>query len=256
VIDKETKERLIAEDSRSAEVIKPFLAGREIKRYQTPTPEKYLILFPKGFTIKSNLPKDDPNYISQMNEPPRYGYMNYDPAWQWLQSNYPAIANHLKSYENAAKKRTDQGDFWWELRACDYYGEFEKEKIIYPNICKGPEFTFDSSSTYANQKCFIISKYDKGLLGILNSQVSYFLFDQILPKLRGGFFEPSYLYFKDFPILKDETGRIDLLVEEILNLKNHDPYAETKELENKIDQLVYELYGLSREEIGIVEGGV
>jgi adenine-specific DNA-methyltransferase len=254
VIDKETKERLIAEDSRSAEVIKPFLAGREIKRYQTPTPEKYLILFPKGFTIKSNLPKDDPNYISQVNEPPRYGYMNYDPAWQWLQSNYPAIANHLKPYENAAKKRTDQGDFWWELRACDYYGEFEKEKIIYPNICKGPEFTFDSSSTYANQKCFIISKYDKGLLGILNSQVSYFLFDQILPKLRGGFFEPSYLYFKDFPILKDETGRIDLLVEEILNLKNHDPHAETKELENKLNQLVYELYGLSEEEIGIVEG--
>jgi adenine-specific DNA-methyltransferase len=102
VIDQETKDRLIAEDPRSAEVIKPFLAGREIKRYQTPISEKYLILFPKGFTIKSNLPENDPNKIHTVNEPPRYGYMDYDPAWIWIQNNYPAIANHLKPFEKAA----------------------------------------------------------------------------------------------------------------------------------------------------------
>ncbi|WP_144605758.1 class I SAM-dependent DNA methyltransferase [Algoriphagus algorifonticola] len=254
VIDLAAKERLIAEDPRSADVIKPFLAGREIKRFQTPTPEKYLILFPKGFTIKSNLPDGDPNKIIHVNEPPRYGYMDYDPAREWLQKNYPAISNHLKPFEKAAKKRTDQGDFWWELRACDYYNEFEKEKIIYPNICKRPEFTLDDQSQYTNQKCFIISKFDKGLLGILNSKISYFLFEQILPKLRGGFFEPSYLYFKDFPILKDDTGRIDLLVEQILETKKQDPTSDTSTLEDEIDQLVYELYGLSEEEIGIVEG--
>lgn len=254
VIDLATKDRLIAEDPRSSEVIKPFLAGREIKKYQTPTPEKYLILFPKGFTIKRNLPDGDPNKIYQVDEPPRYGYMNYDPAWEWLQTTYPAIANHLKPFEKAAKKRTDQGDFWWELRACDYYGEFEKEKIIYPNICKRPEFTIDDQSQYTNQKCFIISKFDKGLLGILNSKVSYFLFEQILPKLRGGFFEPSYLYFKDFPILNDDTGKIELLVEEILEIKKQDPTSDTSTIEAEIDQLVYELYGLSEEEIGIVEG--
>ncbi|WP_425342631.1 Eco57I restriction-modification methylase domain-containing protein, partial [Lunatimonas salinarum] len=60
VIDRETKERLIAEDPRSAEVIKPFLAGRDIKRYQQPRSDKFLILFPKGFTIKRNLPDGDP----------------------------------------------------------------------------------------------------------------------------------------------------------------------------------------------------
>lgn len=255
VIDQETKNRLIAEDPRSAEVIKPFLAGRDIKRYQQPKSDKFLILFPKGFTIKRNLPDGDPNKIYQVHEPPRYGYMNYDPAWDWLQTNYPAIANHLKPFEKAAKKRTDQGDYWWELRACDYYGEFEKEKIIYPNICKQPEFTFDNSNQYTNQKCFIITKFDLSLLGILNSNLCYFLFKQILPKLRGDFFEPSYLYFKDFPILKDDTGKIELLVEQILETKKQDPTSDTSTLEAEIDQLIYELYGLSEEEIGIVEGG-
>jgi len=80
VIDKETRARLIAEDPKSAEVIKPFLAGREIKRYQTPVPEKFLILFPKGFTIKKNLPDTDPYFLAE--PPPRYGAMPFDDAWE------------------------------------------------------------------------------------------------------------------------------------------------------------------------------
>ncbi|WP_449405373.1 TaqI-like C-terminal specificity domain-containing protein [Lunatibacter salilacus] len=163
------------------------------------------------------------------------------------------MAKHLKPFELAAKRRTDQGDFWWELRACDYYAEFEKEKIIYPNICKRPEFTIDDSVTYTNQKCFIISKFDKSLLGILNSKLCNFLFHQILPKLRGDFFEPSYIFFKDFPILKDETGSIELLVDKIISVKKENPSADIFEWEDQIDQLVYELYGLSEEEIGIVD---
>jgi hypothetical protein len=254
VIDQKTKDKLMAEDPRSAEVIKPFLAGRDIKRYQQPKSDKYLILFPKGFTIKSSLSDDDPNYINSVSKTPRYGNREVDPAWNYLKSNYPAIANHLKPYEEAAKKRTDQGDFWWELRACDYYEEFEKEKIIYPNICKRPEFTLDDRSKFTNQKCFIITQFDKSLIGVLNSNLSMFLFKSILPKLRGDFYEPSYMYFKDFPILKDESGAIDKFVDQILELKKIDGNADTSKLENQIDQFVYEMYGLSEEEIGIVEG--
>jgi len=50
VIDKTTRERLIDEDARSAELIKPFLAGRDIKRYELPANDKYLILMPRGWT--------------------------------------------------------------------------------------------------------------------------------------------------------------------------------------------------------------
>ena len=233
VIDQETKDCLMAEDPKSEEIIKPFLAGRDIKRYQQPKSDKFLIFTRRGIEIE----------------------------------NYPAILSYLEGFRKSLEPKPKDfkgtnwpgrkpGSYkWYEIQdAVDYYEEFEKEKIIYPNICKRPEFAFDDSSKYTNQKCFIISHFDFGFLGILNSKITYFLFEQILPKLRGGFLEPSYLYFKDFPILKDETGRIDLLVEQILEAKKQNPTSDTSTLEAEIDQLVYELYGLSEDEIGIVEG--
>ncbi len=251
VIDNETRERLISDDPRSAEVIKPFLAGRDIKRYQTPIAEKYLILFPKGFTIKRNLPEDNSSYI--VSEPPRYGYMPYDDAWDWIETNYPAVAHHLLPYKAMAQKRTDKGDYWWELRACDYYGAFQSPKIIYPNICRKPEFTFDDSQNFTNQKCFIITHFKLSFLGILNSSLYYFLFRSILPKLRGDFYEPSYIYFKDFPIIEKESPEINALVENCLNLKKGNSEADISKIEHQIDRLVYELYELTEEEIKIIE---
>lgn len=256
VIDRETKDRLISEDPRSAEVIKPFLAGREIKRYQTPTPEKYLILFPKGFTIKSNLPKDYPNYISQVNEPPRYGYMNYDPAWQWLQSNYPAIANHLKPYENAAKKRTDQGDFWWELRACDYYGEFEKEKIMLPDISIKAEAILDTNHIYCVNTAYIIPKADQYLLALINSSMVHFIYSNLTSTIRGGYLRFIRQYLAQIPIiepLSQVREMIETILNQIIESKNQNPTSDISTLEAEIDQLVYEIYGLSEEEIGIIK---
>jgi hypothetical protein len=187
--------------------------------------------------------------------PPRYGDMPFDEAWEWLKSSYPAIAEHLRPFKAQAMKRTDKGDFWWELRACDYYDEFEKPKIVYPNICKRPEFTYDEEKVYTNQKCFIITEFTPTLLGLLNSSLFFFLFQSILPKLRGDFFEPSYVYFKEFPIIEQEDDEVNRLVKECLDRKKQNPSADTSDLENQIDRLVYQLYGLTEEEIRIVEGG-
>ncbi|NMB55137.1 MAG: N-6 DNA methylase [Leptolinea sp.] len=254
VIDSTTRDRLIAEDARSAELIKPFLAGRDIKRYITPENHRYLIIIPKGWT--------------------RAASRNARDAWGWFKNNYPAVAAHLIPYEEACKKRQDKGEYWWELRACDYYDEFEKPKIIYPNICKSPEFTFDPDHFYANQKCFIITGTDKYLLGLLNSRLSFFLFQMIFPKLRGDFFEPSYVFFKNFPIRRinasnpieiEYYNRMVTLVEHMLALHKQLHTAalpQEKALlqrqidaaDREIDNLVYELYGLTADEIKIVEG--
>ncbi len=242
VIDEATKDKLVAEDPKSAEVIKPFLAGRDIKRYKTPEEKSYLILFPRGWTKK------------------RAGRIEEGKAWDWLQANYAAISEYLAKFKEKAEKRYDKGDFWWELRACDYYDEFEKPKIIYPNICKQPEFTYDGGSFYTNQKCFIITKIDMVLLAILNSKLTYFLFDHILPKLRGDFYEPSYLYFKDFPIARYDESNLNIDIkskaEKILALKKQNPTADTSALEAEIDRLVYALYGLTEEEIKMIENSL
>ena len=111
------------------------------------------------------------------------------------------------------------------------------------------------------------------LLGLLNSSVSFFLFRSVLPKLRGDFYEPSYIYFKDFPIRTiDFSDPVDVarhdrmvsLVEQMLALHKQLPQAQTphektalqrriEATDGQIDALVYELYGLTQEEIEIVE---
>jgi len=254
VIDSETREKLIAEDPKSKDIIKPFLIGRDIKRYCKPRSDRYLIFIPNGWT--------------------RNASGNARDAWGWFQKNYPPLADHLGTFVSKAQKRYDKGEYWWELRTCDYYDEFEKPKIIYPNICQKPEFTFDESSQYTNQKCFIISIADKYLLGILNSSVIFFLFKKILPKLRGNFYEPSYVFLKDFPIRNINFSnpndiahhdRMVELVEQMLSLNrqlaksktSHEKTALQRQIDatdKQIDALVYELYGLTDKEIKIVEG--
>jgi adenine-specific DNA-methyltransferase len=239
VIDEATKDRLIAEDPRSAEVVKPFLAGRDVKRYQAPRADKYLIFTRRGIDIEQ----------------------------------YPALKAHLEQYRTQLEPRPADwkgktedwpgrkpGSYkWYEIQdSVDYYQEFEKEKIVYPNICKQPEFTMDSEEIYTNQKCFIIPCGDRALLGILNSSLFFFLFRNILPKLRGDFYEPSSIYFKLFPIVSEDSdlySKIETLATEIMKLKQSSPAADTTQLESEIDRLVYALYGLTEAEIALVEGG-
>jgi len=256
VIDRETRNRLIAEDSRSKDLIRPFLAGRDLKRYAIQDQGRFLIVIPNGWTRQES--------------------KNAKDAWGWFKANYPVVAKHLSPFEEAAKKRWDKGEFWWELRACEYYEEFEKPKIIYPNICKRPEFSLDEEGLYTNQKCFIIPLDDKYLLGLLNSSVTFFLFRSVLPKLRGDFYEPSYVYFKYFPIRtidfdnpedKARHDRMVELVERMLDLNKKLAQAKVPDTKKRlqrriaatnteIDKLVYELYELTEEEIRIVESSI
>jgi hypothetical protein len=273
VIDAQTRERLISEDPKSAQIIKPFLIGRDIKRYQPPESLRFLILMPKGWTKQKS--------------------GNSNNAWKWLQQNYPSISKYLEPFSSAAIKRFDKGDYWWELRACDYYAEFEKPKIVYPNICKRPEFTVDTNNFYSNQKSFIISIHDLYLLGILNSKIMMFFFKTTIPKLRGDFYEPGYVFMKDFPVHSIiSTNHVELLlhermiilVERMLELHRRLPSPpsplprtgeggnglgnikvantpqeqervkrEIESTDRQIDKLVYELYGLTEKEIKIVE---
>lgn len=250
VIDGATREQLIAEHASSAELIKPFLAGRDIKRYQQPQSDSYLILIPKGFTIKTN------KYNNIVNEPrPHYGDMPYDPAWDWFRANYPAIARHLLPHKQKAEARSDKGDFWWELRACDYYGEFEKEKIIIPAIANKANYCFDTNGNFSNDKTAIIPLNDLSLLALLNSKLLDFLLKMIASTKNGGYFEYKPVYVSQLPIAPIDPAtnlRLQEKVKIIMSLRKDN--ADTTALEAEIDQLVYQLYGLTEEEIAVVEG--
>jgi hypothetical protein len=252
VIDEATRARLIAEDARSADPIKPFLAGRDIKRYEQPKSDKYLIFTRHGVNI------DD----------------------------YPAIKEYLSQFKDKLtpkpKDWTDKewngrkpGAYqWYEIQdTIDYYEEFEKPKIIVPAIVMTASYAYDRSGIYSNDKTSIIPTDDLYLLGILSSKVADIVIHSISSTKQGGYFEYKPMYVSKIPIRTIDFSdpadvarhdRMVSLVEQMLVLHKQLPEAGTphektalerriEATDGQIDALVYELYGLTEEEIGIVE---
>jgi hypothetical protein len=254
VIDRETKERLIADDSKSVELIKPFLLGRDIKRYQPPTSDRYVIFTRRGVDIKQ----------------------------------YPAIQKHLalfkdrlmpkpKNWAGETWKGRKSGSYkWYEVQdAVDYYEEFEKPKIIIPAIVKEASYTFDTNGFYSNDKTSIVGSKDLYLIAVLNSSISDFVIHSIASTKQGGYFEYKPMYVERLPIRpidfnnpseKATHDKIVSFVERMLALhkRKNDlpPSSERDKLEREItmcdetiDTLVYDLYQLTIEERKIIEAG-
>jgi type II restriction/modification system DNA methylase subunit YeeA len=255
IITTEKKDELIAKDPKSAEIIKPLLRGRDVKKYFYDYQGLWLINIPKGFTIKT-MQKLKQGIFEEPK--PRYGYEEYDKAWDFIKTKYPAIAKHLSNFKIKASKRADKGDYWWELRACAYLSDFEKPKIIYPNMTKFLPFTYDNEGYYTNQKCFIITGGGlEYLTAFLNSELFRFCFEENFPELQGNTRELNKVILEQIPIkqIAEEAQKPFVeKVNQILALKKADAKADTSELEREIDFMVYELYGLTEEEIRIVEG--
>jgi len=181
VIDNVTRIKLIAEGPSNSELIKSFLVGRDIKRFEPPESDQYLILIPDGWTRA---------HLSGTTD-----------AWTWFQENYHSIAVHLSRFSEAAQKRYDKGEFWWELRPCDYYNDFEKPKIIFPDISLQGNFTFDAEAKYysANTTYIIISE-DRYFLSLLDSALLTFYYKNLLSTYRGGYLRFFTQYLVQLPI--------------------------------------------------------
>ncbi len=168
VIDRQTRDRLVTEDPRSEEILKPWLEGKDLKRWRAEPRDLWLILLPKGWT-KQHITTDSET-----------------DAWEWLKTENPAIATHLEQYANVCRKRSDKGDFWWELRACEYYNEFEKPKIVYPDLSQGAKFQFDKHNFFFGNTGYFLPFSEPALAARLNSKSTWFFLRGISDAMRGG----------------------------------------------------------------------
>jgi hypothetical protein len=258
VIDKATRNRIIREDKKSAEIIKPFVAGNDIRKYHINSKETYLICIPRGWTYLKAGKRGD--------------------VKDWMKKNYPGIVKQLEPFQTKAEKRYDKGEYWWELRACDYYEEIEKPKIIWPEIAKESRFSIDNGCYYLNKTCFFAPFDNKYLLGLLNSKAIWFYLKKICSVLGdaeiGGRLLQQKIYIETIPIRqidqsnKDDKNIHDKTVKNVeLMLTLSEQLANSMSAAQKIiiqrqidatdreiDQLVYELYDLTKDEIKIVEG--
>ena len=253
VIDAKTREKLIAEDPKSLELIKSFLAGRDIKRYQQPESDKYLIFTRHGVNIN-----------------------DYPAIKQYLSQFKDRLMPKPKDWKDKEWNGRKPGAYqWYEIQdTIDYHAEFEKPKIFWPEIAGSARFTFDDSGYYANNKTYLIPIFDLYLLGLLNSAPLRLFIHSVSTDLQGDSFNFSAIFIERTPIRTIDFSdpadaarhdRMVSLVDQMLSLHKqhkeartpHEQTALQRQIEatdGQIDALVYELYGLTEEEIGIVEG--
>ena len=155
LIDTPTRNALVAADSKCIQVIKPYVRGQDIDRWKPAWAEYWMI------AVKSS----------------------GDHNWPWSQSGdnaedvfrrtYPAIHKHLKSFEAPLIARQDQGHFWWELRSCAYWSEFDAPKIMYQDITWRSQFSLDTEGMLSNNTVYFLPTADTWSVAVLNSPIAW-----------------------------------------------------------------------------------
>ena len=242
IIDDAKREQLIAQDPKSVEIIKPLLRGKDIECYHTQAAKSYILA--TGYDID----------ISK----------KYSVIYKYLETIGKQIeSGEIKTRGKGLFERDDQGKNWWNLRACDYYSEFEKEKVVWKRIGSILRFAYIERPMFClDSTCIATGKNVKLLTAVLNSPVSHFQLFSLAPTTGTGDLIVSVQAIE--PILvppvteanQSLVTKIENKVDKIIAAKVSNSKAKTKKLEGEIDKLVYCLYDLTEEEIAIVEGNV
>jgi type I restriction-modification system DNA methylase subunit len=222
IISRAKRDELIAEDPKSAEILKPLLRGRDIKRYKTEYADLWLISSHNGYgnVPPVNVPKD-----------------------------YPAVWKHLQRVNNessgAVEKRQDQGRHWSNLRNCAYVPNFAIEKICWGNLAVSAQFALVKAGMYVSAPSPLIAPASKYMLTVLNSTTGDYYIHSLGVTRSGGFMEYKPMFVENLPIPKiAPTAQLpyECLVDCILFAHETGLTAEAATLEWVINVMVYGLY--------------
>lgn len=236
IIDKKKYDELVAADPRSAEVLKPILRGRDIKRYKAEWAGLYLIASHNGYKLSNGrkIPRID------------------------LEKDYPVVFAHLKAVGDGIERgtikvkgkglydRDDQGDHWSNLRDCAYFNVFGRDKLFWLEMATEPTYSYEPLERIILNTAFIlVGEKIKFLLAILNSSTMDFYLPLISTEVRGN----TRRYFKQYvelspipKISKEQGAPYEILVDCIQFGYVHGLEFEAKTLESLIDVMVYGLY--------------
>lgn len=230
VVDRATRDALIFEHKSSAELIKPYLRGRDVKRWRAKSQDQWIIFTRRGTKIES----------------------------------YPAIKSYLCKFKKALMPGEQGGRKpgsyeWHEIQDnIAYWQEFEKPKIVSTKISIRPTFALDSNSAYLGNTSYFFPTTTSGryVLGLLNSSLFHTYAKKVFVEKQGGWFEVQPDALESFPIpaaTPEKQKAVERLVDRILAAKARDATADVSALEREIDALVHALYALTPEEIQLVE---
>ena len=237
IIDTEKREAILAncqteeERKRTAELIRPILRGRDIRRYGYKWAELWIINIHNG--IKGKLPRIKIE-------------------------DYPAIKAHLDLYWDKISKRTDKGDTPYNLRNCAYMEDFSKPKIVWKIIGNQMAFAYDANNYVMNNACYIMTgDHLDYLLAVLNSQaITWYSYVTNMNKTGVGDVQVGGQNIATFPIPFYDANKIELielaeLANSIINKNINLPF-----IDSKIEGLVSMIYGFTSEETNFLHSFV
>ena len=232
IIDDVKRKELIDEDPRSAEVIRPILRGRDIKRYSYDFANLWLINTHNGIKEKD---------IKRVEI-----------------NDYPAIKKYLSQFYLQLEKRTDKGDTPYNLRNCAYMEEFYRQKIVWKIIGSNINFLIDSNGYFYNNAANILTSTSvslEALIAFLNSKLFEWYFKKIIfIEVEGGGIQMFNTVMEKIPIPIINSEKKDKLIKavnKLLKFKLAKDCIET--LDNEINIMIYELLNLTKEEIEFIE---
>ena len=227
------------EKVRTAAIIRPILRGRDIKRYNYDWEDRWLIWIPWHFPMHM-----DSSIQGASAE-----------AEKSFVSLYPSVYQHLVKFKEPLSKRnvaeTGIRYEWYALQrwGANYWDEFSKPKIMYPNMTKFIPFYYDNKGFYQNDKAFMITgKHIEFLTAFLNSSLFKYCFINNFPELQGGTRELRKIFFEKIPVIEVTDAinqQFKVLVDDI-----QEDYSGDKSI--MIDDLIFDLYQLTEEERKII----
>lgn len=235
------------------EILKPLLVGDSFHRYEKPISNS-MVLFPYYRQDNTDVKKMclyDENELKS----------KFPKAWEYLKE----CESILRARENG---RLSSDDLWWRYIYPKNQTLFNKEKLLCPDICNNTHFVLDNlgefyftTTIYGYVRNEEYKNLDyKYLMAVLNSSLTWWFLQKTSVVMRGGFYRIKPAYIEKFCIPKINSKNEKIadelinLADDILKAKEQDKNANTQELENKINFLVYKLYNLTEEEIKIIEG--
>lgn len=157
IVDQATRDRLIQVNPANLALLRPLVNGEDVRSWYIEDEKRWLILLPDGWTQQT--------FGAGLTEPV---------AWDLLVAKHPTLARHLHPFAEAARRRADQGAYWWELRPCSYYAAFDGPKIFWPEMAKQPRFAAAGPGIVGNKTTFMIPGEWPYLLGLLMSRALWF----------------------------------------------------------------------------------
>lgn len=221
IIDGRTKNQLINTHQSASELIRPYLRGSDIERWHQRANNLWIIKIPSSENIT-------------------HPWTDSANPERTFKKTYPSIYAFMKPYKNSLIRRHDQGHFFWEMRSCSYWDDFEESKIISTKISFRPSFCLDKSKSILGNTAYFIKtgNNDNIILSILNSTISEYYSRKIFSTKQGGFYEVQPGGLEEFPI-KTPTK----LQRNFLNEINYSEIVRNNaNLEQLLNGFIYELY--------------